>query len=125
MKRFEAWLSSLDVWHVVVSAVVVAVVFELVTLLFRFGIGLQSTRDTTYIGYLTWGIRIHHGYVGILILLIALCRPEPVEWRNLTVIIGGALVLSDLAHHFLVLWPLTGSPEFDWLYPGPPDSDSD
>lgn len=31
--------------------------------------------------------------------------------------VGAALILSDLAHHFLVLWPIAGDPHFDWVYP--------
>jgi len=27
------------------------------------------------------------------------------------------LFLSDIVHHFLVLWPITGNPEFDLFYP--------
>jgi hypothetical protein len=30
------------------------------------------------------------------------------------------LIFSDLAHHFIVLWPITGSPEFDIIYPDHP-----
>ena len=33
-------------------------------------------------------------------------------------ILAIGLVVSDLVHHFLVLWPLTGSPQFDLFYPG-------
>ena len=34
--------------------------------------------------------------------------------------IGLGLFFSDLIHHFLVLWPVVGSPQFDFFYP--PDS---
>lgn len=117
MRRLEQWLATLDVSQIIMWTVVLAIAFELLTLAMRFGAGLQSTRDTDYIGYLSFGIRIHHGYIGLIMLLIAAIRPEPAAWRNLTVLLGAALVLSDIAHHYLVLWPLTGSPEFDLMYP--------
>ena len=37
--------------------------------------------------------------------------------RNATLLLGAALFLSDMVHHFLVLWPVTGSPQFDLVYP--------
>ena len=86
--------------------------------LMRFGFGLESTRDTaSTIGRLTFGIRIHHGYIGLLMMpvAIALFQRSPVIARYLLVI-GAALILSDLVHHFVVLWPLTGSPHFDLWY---------
>ena len=33
------------------------------------------------------------------------------------IVIGIALALSDAVHHFLVLWPIVGSPQFDLVYP--------
>ena len=137
-------------------------VFESVTCFFRFGLGMESTRDTasTVGRYITGGIRIHHGYVGILLLLIVrimmlcstprtapsrhcsccghhcrccrLLREERVvqrrgrhdhlhhhaaHWIWWMRVVGWSLITSDLVHHFLVLWPLTGSPHFDWVYP--------
>lgn len=97
---------------------VLAAVIELVTVFLRFGLGLQSTRDTGFVQHLTLGLRIHHGYVGVVLLLFA-WRMQ-LRWPgvvNLFLVIGVGLVLSDLAHHFLVLWPITGSPQFDIFYP--------
>ena len=37
---------------------------EAVTCAFRWGLDLQSTRDTSFLAPLTFGVRIHHGYVG-------------------------------------------------------------
>ena len=92
---------------------------ELVTVVLRFGLKLDSTRDTaSTIGRLTFGIRIHHGYCGLALMLVAYLLfsryPQLARWG---LIIGLALLLSDLIHHFLVLWPLTGSPHFDLTYP--------
>ena len=94
---------------------VLALLFETITLTLRFGLDLQSTRDTEFIGHYTGGLRIHHGYIGVLMLMVSPVTPR--SWRVWLWRIGGALIASDLAHHFLVLWPLTGSPEFDLVYP--------
>lgn len=94
-------------------------IIELICVILRFGLRLESTRDTaSTIGWLTFGIRIHHGYCGLVLIVVAsllLARyPRLARWG---LVIGWALVLSDLIHHFLVLWPLTGSPHFDLTYP--------
>src|SRR5205085_1721633 len=57
-----------------------------------------------------------HGYVGAVLLLIAPLVRVPSVRRGLLVV-GLALVVSDLLHHFAVLWPVTGSPHWDWVYP--------
>ncbi len=52
--------------------------------------------------------RIHHGYIGIALLLIAyFFHPS----KTLTMI-GAALLLSDLLHHFVVLPLWIGRTEF-------------
>ncbi len=91
--------------------------FELGTVAGRFGLDVQSTRDTTFISSLTFGLRIHHGYIGLVMILIAWLGVKNRGARNLVIIVGIALVFSDLLHHFAVLWPITGSPEFDLVYP--------
>jgi hypothetical protein len=94
--------------------------FEVLTIGLRFGAGLESTRDTEpYISALTRGVRIHHSYIGGAILLAAAIPGgrHGARWRDVCWILGLSLVLSDLIHHFAVLWPLTGSPEFDLVYP--------
>jgi hypothetical protein len=91
---------------------------EVVTVGFRFGCGLESRRHTRAIGLVTWGIRVHHGYLGLLVAAIAFCIPQGgAGWRNLLLMFAIGLVVSDLIHHFLVLWPITGSPQFDLRYP--------
>jgi hypothetical protein len=87
--------------------------------LLHFGLDLQSTRDTaSTIGWLTGGIRIHHGCCGLMLLVVALMvlKRFP-RFGGLLVIVGLALIFSDAIHHFLVLWPITGSPQFDLVYP--------
>jgi hypothetical protein len=101
-------------WYIVWS-LILAVVFEGITCLFRFGLRLESTRDTKAIGHLTFGLRIHHGYIGLVALIVCLFIKESLT-RDIVIVVANALVLSDLAHHFLVLWPITGSPHFDFFY---------
>lgn len=91
---------------------------ELLTVGARFGLGLESTRDTaSTVGPFTFGIRVHHGYVGLLAVLLSAwvaSRPSTANWLR---IIGWALIVSDLAHHFVVLRFITGSHQFDLFYP--------
>ncbi len=91
---------------------------ESVAIGLRFGLGLESTRDTaSTVGVLTHGVRIHHGYIGVLLLVLALAGwsrwPAPARW---VLVAAFALIGSDLVHHFCVLWPVVGSPEFDLVY---------
>ena len=96
------------------------VLFEGITAFCRFGLDLESTRDTaSTIGVITLGLRIHHGYLGLLLVAIAFwglkTRPDIAKW---VLAIGVALVCSDLIHHFVILWLITGSPQCDLFYPG-------
>lgn len=90
----------------------------LLTVWLRFSMNMQSTRDTVWFSTLTFGYRVHHGYVGLLVLILValLWGRWPFICRGLAAL-GIALVLSDLIHHFLILWPITGSPQFDLVYP--------
>lgn len=100
------------------SGLALALAFEAVTLAARFGAGLQSTRDTGFLAAWTFGLRIHHGYLGLVLLVLRGRLPAWRARRGAT-ILGIGLLVSDLVHHFLVLWPLTGSPQFDLFYPPP------
>lgn len=95
---------------------------ELLTCVLRFGWKLESTRDTaSVLAGLTCGLRIHHSYLGGLLVLISSGlwkRRAAVAWWLL--VIGLALFFSDMIHHFLVLWPVVGSPQFDLTYPVDP-----
>lgn len=98
-----------------VVTAVITVVIEVVTSLFRFGFGLESTRDTALISGLTFGYRIHHGYLGVVMVITSLMASRS-GLRSFLLVVGAALALSDLVHHFLVLWPITGSHQFDLRY---------
>lgn len=103
------------VWQVIA----LTVVLELVTVVLRFGLQLESTRDTaSTIGVLTLGLRIHHGYCGLFVVLAAWgISREFSKWARVGLVLGWALFFSDMIHHFLVLWLMTGNPQFDLFYP--------
>jgi hypothetical protein len=100
-------------------AAVLTVLMEAATATLRFGFGLKSPQYTgSTVGVLTGGIRVHHGYIGVLVVVAALflgtARPA---LARLMLVVGIACIASDLAHHFLVLWPIVGSPCWDFTYP--------
>lgn len=99
-----------------VPGLALAAVLEAVTCAMRFGAGLESTRDTGFLARLTLGLRVHHGYLGVVLLAVAPGLPT-LRGRHAARVLGIGLLVSDLVHHFLVLWPLTGSPQFDFFYP--------
>jgi hypothetical protein len=101
--------------RIAVLTLIATLLIEAITCLLRFGLRLQSTRDTASMARFTFGLRIHHGYLGVCFVVAGLFLRAS-RWKDVLVIVGGALALSDLIHHFLVLWPITGSPQFDWLY---------
>ncbi len=104
-------------WQFFRPVIIFTILFEIVTIFFRFGLKLESTRDTaSTIGVLSRGIRVHHGYTGLVIILLAMLVFKNGRKHRWLMIYGASLVLSDLVHHFLVLWPLVGSPEFDFTY---------
>ena len=67
---------------------------------------------------MSFGLRVHHGYIGIFLLPLA--YPFPRGLRHALCIIAIGLIVSDLFHHFIVLWPIYGSPQFDFIYPDHP-----
>jgi hypothetical protein len=117
-KRLTTYCGEMTFWQVFISGLVLAILIEAITVGLRFGLKLESTRDTGAIGAFTFGLRVHHGYIGIFLFLLAWCFPRGVRHALWIVAIG--LFFSDLAHHFLVLWPITGSPQFDLVYPTHP-----
>jgi hypothetical protein len=118
LKRFLTWSADLTWRKVLLWGLAAAVLFEAITLILRFGFSLESTRETAMIGTMTLGLRIHHAYIGILLMPLGWCFPRGI--RNALWIVGIGLILSDAAHHFLVLWPIVGSPQFDLVYPNHP-----
>ncbi len=103
------------VGHPVPAMLGLTVLFEGVTCWGRFVHGMQSTRDTRCVGHFTRGLRIHHCYIGGALLAVALVLADAMS--SVCTCVGGALVLSDLMHHFVVLLPVTGNHAFDLKYP--------
>ena len=62
---------------------------------------------------------------GLLFLFLAMLlrrsRAVLVPWL---LVLGISLLASDVVHHFLILWPILGDPEFSLLDPAVPDPDS-
>ena len=75
--------------------------FEIITVLLRLGLKLESKVLQEEC------IRIHHGYIGMGFLVLSLFSPLSALW-----VIGWALILSDLVHHYTVL-PLLSITEVD------------
>lgn len=100
------------------NGLVWALVFEVLTCVFRFGFALESTRDTaSSIGRLTIGMRIHHSYIGIACVGLAFWLEQRFPRSSFHLLaIGIGLFVSDMIHHFVVLWIVTGNPQFDLLY---------
>ena len=124
---------SLSPQALVVCGLILFLIFELLTIYFRFGLAMTSTEETAFLAPFTFGWRIHHGYIGFVMLLWSITThwklnknyifrerrvyiPKFQFFFNTISILGIGLFLSDIVHHFLVLWPITGSPNFDLMY---------
>ena len=116
LQRLTNWLSGLSPRQTLRAGVLATVGIEALTCLLRFGGGMTAGESTHWMASATFGWRIHHGYVGAVIIVGSLLI-RPGWLRNALLIAGVGLFLSDLLHHFAVLWPLTGSPEFYVRYP--------
>mgnify|MGYP000605791933 CR=1 FL=1 len=99
------------------SAGLLTLLIEALTIAGRFGLGLQAANPHFVVKACTFGLRVHHSYLGVICLLAAICLRKKLALRDLALALGGALLVSDLAHHFLVLWPITGHHEFYFVYP--------
>lgn len=117
--------------HAIWIGLLLAVVFELVTVALRFGLGWRSPERTRPLGRLTKGWRIHHGYPGLVLMPAAIPvhglipgAESPflmLAWLGpILLAIGIMLAVSDLIHHAIVLPRYAGSHEFELTYPGHP-----
>ncbi len=93
---------------------ILTLLIELVTIFFRFGLKMKARESTSALAGFTFGLRIHHGYIGLLIMAAVSFLND--KYKPYAFIIGTAMFLSDLIHHFIVLKLITGSPEFDVFY---------
>jgi hypothetical protein len=105
--------------HLWLQIAILTAVLELLTIGLRFGLKLESTRDTaSTIGRVTLGVRIHHGYCGALLIVVAWGLSQThSKITKVGYVLGWSLLFSDAIHHFVVLRAITGSPQFDLLYP--------
>ncbi len=90
---------------------------EGLTCLLRFGVGLRMADHLELVTAPTFGLRVHHGYVGAAMLaaglLFALLGWPDAGWLRPALLAAGlGLLLSDAAHHFVVLKLVTGSCDF-------------
>lgn len=85
--------------EVLVPILVLATLIELATTVFRVSFHMQSAKVQRR---LHWP-RIHHSYPGIAFMVSYWFFPEP--WL---LIVGGALVLSDVFHHLVAVPALHG-----------------
>ncbi|MCC6682807.1 MAG: hypothetical protein IT445_18055 [Phycisphaeraceae bacterium] len=100
----------------ILTVLLLTVFIEALTCCLRFGFDLQSTRDTTWLARFTFGLRIHHGYVGLFMMCLSPLLPLGLLHSTL-LLSGAALFISDIIHHYGVLWPIVGRPEFHLVYP--------
>jgi hypothetical protein len=106
--------------HPLYTGLIAAALFELVTVIMRFGFKMSSPTHTRRMARFTGGYRIHHGYPGIGMFLAVPLIPSPTVIGSLVIIIAMMLLLSDLVHHAIVLPLCVGRHEFDVKYPSTP-----
>lgn len=106
--------------QILIYSLIATAGFEAITLLIALAAGWEMA-SAANLGWLTGGIRVHHGYFGILLLALALVlrsrRAVMVPWL---VVVGIGLLASDLLYHFLILWTVSGDPQFSFVYSTPP-----
>ena len=101
-----------------IKTIILTAIIEAITLIGRYGFDKQVTRDTAFVAAYTFGYRIHHGYIGLLLIIIAYGLNSRVAWTYTPwlYVLGFALLFSDLIHHFIFLWLIEGDPEFHIRY---------
>ena len=106
--------------HPIYSGIIAAILFELATIILRFGFNMTSPTHTRPLSKLTRGYRIHHGYPGAAMLMAAPIYPTPTIISSIIIIAAIMLFLSDLIHHAIILPIFAGHHEFDIKYPDQP-----
>lgn len=81
------------------AIILLSILFELATAVLRLVFRLRSAQWQQSLGL----PRIHHGYVGIVLLLVSYGVYEVPEIGIVLWIVGWALIISDLVHHYVVL----------------------
>lgn len=109
------WLMGRTTAQALLLGLALAALIEAITCFLRFGLGLTAAENTSWMAGLTFGYRIHHGFYGVILLAASALVPKG-GIRNLLVVAGTGLLVSDAFHHGL-LRLLHGSAEFDLRYP--------
>jgi len=103
--------------HPIITGLIAALIFELLTIILRFGFKMTSPTHTRPIAKFTASYRIHHGYPGAGMLILIPIFPTQTIISSILIIIGLMLFLSDLLHHAIILPIFAGTHEFDLKYP--------
>lgn len=103
--------------HPILTGLAAAILFELATIILRFGFKMTSPTHTRPLAKLTSGYRVHHGYPGVGMLMVLPIVPSPTIVGSILIILGLMLFVSDLLHHALILPLFAGNHEFDLKYP--------
>ena len=100
----------LNFWFIIITAVVI----EVITIIGRFGFNISTkslwVKVMKHYNRRHW-VHVHHVFIGLLVVAIAL-----IVKNNLVLNLGLGVIMSDAIHHFIILWPLIGSPEFHIIY---------
>tara|TARA_R110000868_G_scaffold119469_2_gene317086 strand:+ start:442431 stop:442766 length:336 start_codon:yes stop_codon:yes gene_type:complete len=107
------WILS----HPILAGIAAAIIFELATIILRFGFKMTSPTHTRPISKVTKGYRIHHGYPGIPLLFAVPLLPAETIISSIVIIFAIMLFLSDFIHHAIILPIFAGSHEFYIKYP--------
>ena len=94
--------------------ILIALMFEIITITFRFGLKISSKKIYVKLMnkyHIKKFIHIHHLFLGILIMSIFIIYPN-----NHLMNLGIGIALSDVIHHFLVLFIILRNPEFHIIY---------
>jgi hypothetical protein len=84
--------------NTIIYTVALSVILESITIFCRFVLKLESAPIQKKL-YMP---RIHHGYVGTLMLVILFFYPH-LPYHYELIVIANSLILSDLLHHFVAL----------------------
>jgi hypothetical protein len=100
--------------HPIVSGLILGALVEICTLIGRFAFGLRVADHREAVVRLTFGLRVHHCYPGLVLVavwLVARALQARGWWPGVLGALGIALLASDVVHH-LILLLVTGSGEF-------------
>jgi len=88
-----------------IEIIILTILVELLSIALRAIFGPMKDRHKKI--KFKYKIRIHHGYIGVLLLIAYLFYP--LDW---IFIVGISLTIADAIHHFIFLKILTNETEF-------------